>query len=334
MINKPTRRDALKLAAAGASLAAVPALSFAATSETYPSRPLTIVCPYPPGGYADNFARALTGPLQKAFGQPVTLVNKPGANALLGHKYFLDQPDEGYQLLVTTVNFIALNVLVQGADFKPDAFSAVNLPNRDFSLLATSAENKELKTLDDVIKALKADPASLSIGIQAASSDFVNLMLLADAAGLPRDKFRLVTYDGGSQARTAVVGSVVDLAITGGEGFLSLKDQIRPLLTFDAVKREPYGSPSASDIKLGKPLEYVPGSVRGFMVQTSFKNKYPDRYATVLATFERVFRDPEVVSMLNNQQLASKWEGPDASNKLYSETFDKLKANVALLKGN
>ena len=174
-----SRRASLKLAVAAA--AAIPA---GARAETYPSRPITMVNPYPPGGYVDNLSRALAPRLGKVLGQPVTVVNTPGANGLLGHEYFLKQPDDGYVLLADAANFTALNILVQKAPFKIDDFWMINLPARDYTVLGTSIDNDRLKSLDDVIAALKKDPSSLSIGIQTASSDYINLVLLARAAGV------------------------------------------------------------------------------------------------------------------------------------------------------
>jgi tripartite-type tricarboxylate transporter receptor subunit TctC len=302
-------------------------------AETYPSRPITMVNPFPPGGYIDNLARVISPLLGRALGQPVTVVNTPGANGMLGHEYFLRQPDDGYVLLADAANFTDLNILIQKAPFKLDDFWMINLPARDYTLLATSADNDTLKTLDDVVRALRADPGSLSIGVQPASSDFVNLVLLSRAAGLAVDKLRLVTFDGGNPTRTAVLGGVVDIALAGGEGFLPLADQIRPLLTFDDTRQAPFASPAVGEVNIGNPVEYVPGSLRGFSVHSSFRQKYPDRYETVLKAYEAVFKNPATVAMLNNQQLASTWYGPEESNAIYQKTFRLMQKHVELLKG-
>jgi tripartite-type tricarboxylate transporter receptor subunit TctC len=130
-----------------------------------------MVNPYAPGGYVDNFARAISVPLSKAFGQPVSIVNTPGADGMLGHEYFLKQPQDGYVQLADSVNSIAQSILTQHAPYKMADFWMVNLPVRDFTLLATSAKNQKLHSMDDVVRALKADPASLSIAVLPAQAD-------------------------------------------------------------------------------------------------------------------------------------------------------------------
>jgi putative tricarboxylic transport membrane protein len=334
MFKNHSRRTFLKSAAAASigsgSLLMRPA---AARAEVYPARPITIVNPYAPGGYVDNISRALAPRLAKVFGQPVTVINTPGANGLLGHEYFLKQPDDGYVLLADAANFTALNILVQKAPFKIEDFWMINLPARDYTVLGTSVDNGRLKSLDDVIATLKKDPSSLSIGVQPASSDFVNLIILARAAGIATDKLRLVTFDGGNPTRTAVVGGIVDIGLAGGEGFLPLVDQFRPLLTFDDERREPFKAPSVREVNVGTPIEAVPGSLRGFAVHRTFKEKYPDRYELVLSTYEKVFKDPATIAMLNNQQLASEWYGPEDSNKIYRRSFVEMQAHADLLKG-
>ncbi len=292
-----------------------------------------MVNPYPPGGYVDNISRAIAPRLGQALGQPVTVVNTPGANGLLGHEYFLKQPDDGSVLLADAANFTALNILVQKAPFKIDDFWMINLPARDYTVLGTSIDNDSLKSLDDVITALKKDPSSLSVGVQTSSSDYINLILLARASGIPVNKMRLVTFDGGGPTRSAVLGGVVDCGLAGGEGFLPLVDQFRPLLTFDDKRRAPFKSPAVPEVKLDAPFEPVPGSLRGFAVHRTFKDKYPDRYAIVLAAFEKVFKDPATISMLDKAQLASDWYGPEDSNRVYLRAFQQMQDHASLLKG-
>ena len=144
---------------------------------------------------------------------------------------------------------------------------------------------------------------------------------------------RLVTFDGGGPTRTAVLGGVVDIGLAGGEGFLPLADQFRPLLTFDDKRREPFQAPAVTEVKLGRPLEAVPGSLRGFAVHRTFRDKYPDRYRHVLAAFEKVFKDPATKTMLDNAQLASEWYGPEDSNRVYLHAFQQMQEHASLLKG-
>jgi putative tricarboxylic transport membrane protein len=335
MTRKFARRDTLKLMATGVSAIGIlgkPAIGYAA--DSYPSRPITLINPNPPAGYTDSLGRVIAGPLAKALGQPVTVVNIPGASEMLGHEYFLKQPDDGYSLLVTAASFIPLNILLQHAPFSISDFSMINLPARDYTLMATSSDNDALKSVGDVAAALKKNAGSLSIGVPRASTDYINVILFAQAIGVDPKKLRLVTFESGGNTRSAVIGGVVDCGFAGGEGFLPLADQIRPLLTFADQPEAPFNSPIVAKANLGASFDFVAGSLRGFAVSSSFKSKYPDRYLTVVKAYETVFKDPKVVGLLNTQQLASEWFGPKDSQAVYLKTFKQMKDHANLLKGS
>jgi len=85
------RRRRLLIAATAASLAAPRVLR----AQAYPDRPLTILVPFATGGYNDRYARAIAPFLQKHFGQPVVVQNRPGGGTMLGNMYDLQQPDDG-----------------------------------------------------------------------------------------------------------------------------------------------------------------------------------------------------------------------------------------------
>ena len=97
-----TRRAVLKMTVAGgvtlASGLAMP--SMLAAQDTYPSRPINVIVPFATGGYNDRLARAFAPYLEKELGQPLIIVNQEGAGAQLGHTYALQQPNDGYTVLL------------------------------------------------------------------------------------------------------------------------------------------------------------------------------------------------------------------------------------------
>src|SRR3546814_9942994 len=110
-------------------------------------------------------------PYTTLFRSPLTIVNRGGAGALLGHTYFMQQPDDGYTILCTSAApYMPLNILIQDASFKLEDFHMINLPSQDYTLMAAAADG-DLKSVKDVIDQLKADAGSLSIGIQPSSAD-------------------------------------------------------------------------------------------------------------------------------------------------------------------
>src|SRR3712207_5313547 len=134
-----TRRDALRLAAGGAVLGiAKPGILRAAG---YPERPINVIVPFATGGYNDRLSRAFVPFLQKELGQPLVIVNRPGAGTQLGNTYFLQQPDDGYTIMCTSAApYIPLTILLQNAQYKAEDFTMINLPSRDFTLAATAID--------------------------------------------------------------------------------------------------------------------------------------------------------------------------------------------------
>jgi len=331
MSNKLNRRTMLKLSGGGLAAAAVASPSILSAQEAYPSRPINMVVPFNTGGYNDRLARAFAPFLSERLGQPLNIVNRGGAGALLGHSYFMQQPADGYTLLCTSAApFLPLNILTQDAPFTLDQFHMVNLPSRDYTMMATSTES-DLSSIDDVISQLQDDPSSLSIGIQPASADLVNLMLLADATGIPRDELRLVTFDGGGPTRNAAAGNVVDIALVGGQGFLPLADRINPLLIFDDAPRNNWDSALVTDVI--ENAQFVSGSQRGFGVHSALVEDSPEIYQMVLTAIEETTKDPVVVEALSSAQLATEWFGPEVSNQSLRNTAKVMEQHVDLLSG-
>lgn len=326
-----SRRSVLRLsAAAGAALAAPAALR---AQSAYPERPINVVVPFDTGGYNDRLARAFAPFLQEALGQPLVIVNRGGAGAMLGHTYFMQQPDDGYTILCTSAApYLPLNVLTQGAGFAVDDFHMINTPSRDYTMM-TTAKSTGITSADEVVEKLKADPSSLSIGIQPASGDMVNMMLFADANGIDRDGLRLVTYSGGGPARNATAGAVVDIGMIGGQGFIPLAEQVTPLLVFDSTPRDGWDAPIITD-RLGADAEFVAGSQRGWGVHSTMPDSHPDRYQLLLGTIERVSKDPKVIESLTAQDLATDWFGPETSNEAVRRTAAVMADHLDLLVGS
>jgi putative tricarboxylic transport membrane protein len=332
MTNKYNRRTMLKLSGGGLAAAAVASPAILHAQAIYPSRPVNIVVPFDTGGYNDRLARAFAPFLGERLGQPLNIINRGGAGALLGHSYFLQQPDDGYTLLCTSAApYLPLNVLTQNAPFAVADFHMLNLPSRDYTMLATSTESG-ITTIEEVISQLREDPSSLTIGIQPASADLVNLMLFVDSVGISRDDLRLVTFDGGGPTRNAVAGNVVDIALVGGQGFLPLADKIVPLLVFDDSPRDNWNVAVITEVAPG--TEYVSGSQRGWGVHSSLVEGSPDIYKTILTAMEETTKAPEVIEALSSAQLATDWFGPDVSNQALRATSTVMEKHLNLLQGS
>lgn len=324
------RRGALRLG--GATLAISLAMSsIAMAQDDYPSRPINVIVPFATGGYNDRLARAFAPYLQEELGQPVVIVNQEGAGTQLGNTYALQQPLDGYTIMLTSPSpYIPLTVLLQDAPYEIDDFTMINLPSRDYTLAATSADS-EIESFEQALEMLKEDPSSLSIGVQPASADYANMMLTMQAAGIDPSQLRIVTYDGGGPNRNAVAGAQVDLGFVGAEGFLPLKDRIKPLAIY--AEEAPEWWPDAPVIAdAGVEQDFVEGSQRGWVVPTALKEEQPEIYAKLLDAIERASKNPEAIEALETQELSTTWYGPDASQAAYLENAAKIEEHVDLLR--
>src|SRR5699024_8202712 len=81
----------------------------AAAQAAWPSRPVSIVIPGPPGGTGDVIARSIAPMLQQSFGQPVVVDNKPGANGEIGTRFVARSAADGYMVLLGSIGHFAIN---------------------------------------------------------------------------------------------------------------------------------------------------------------------------------------------------------------------------------
>src|SRR5690349_21313855 len=122
-------RRSLALAVAFVAFASV------AQAQPYPSRPIKFVAPFPPGGSSDVLCRLLGGKLAEGLGQPVTIENRPGAAAAIGHQYAAQQPPDGYTIVITSSSTLVNNLYL----YKQQAFDVF----KDFapiSMIASSGQ--------------------------------------------------------------------------------------------------------------------------------------------------------------------------------------------------
>jgi tripartite-type tricarboxylate transporter receptor subunit TctC len=115
---RPTRRDVLRY---GAAAAAASSLAAPAVADTWPSKPIRIVCGFPVGGLTDIFARAYGEGIAQATGQPVVVENKTGASGAIAAEQVKSAPADGYTLMWTISTTLIMNkVLFKKLPYDPD----------------------------------------------------------------------------------------------------------------------------------------------------------------------------------------------------------------------
>ena len=190
-----------------AILSVLGAAGIATADEAFPSRSVTIVNPFPPGGQADLSGRPLVAALEKVFKQPVVLVNKTGAAGAVGMQSVAVAKPDGYTIVITVPAIATLpevdKLFGRTPVFTRDQFVALARINADPCILAVNADHpwKSVKDLIDDARRRPGEITYASSGIYGASH--VPMEMLLQAAGV---KMRHLPTTGGGPATTAVLG--------------------------------------------------------------------------------------------------------------------------------
>src|SRR5689334_17932856 len=147
------------------------ASSIAIAQGAYPSRPVKLVVPYPPGALTDILARAIGERLGGALGQPVIVDNKPGAGTLVGAEFVAKQPPDGYTLLMATSTTLGISPAL----YQPSPVNAVKdfapvspVGTVNFFLIANPSF--PAKGVKEMIDAIKANPGKYNYGSVGSGS--------------------------------------------------------------------------------------------------------------------------------------------------------------------
>lgn len=148
----------------GAALAALGAEAASAAAQTFPSQPVHIVVPFPPGGGTDTLVRAVQEPMQKALGGTIVVDNKGGGGGSIAHEFVAKQPADGHWMVVSANNLPLYPYILAklGFDAKT-AFVPVGFIAKQDSVLVGSAD-APWADLKAIIAAAKAAPASVQYG--------------------------------------------------------------------------------------------------------------------------------------------------------------------------
>ena len=190
-----------------------------ASAQTYPSRPITMIAPFPAGGPSDTLARILSEPMRAALGQPVVIENVAGAGGNLGVGRLARAAPDGYtvgigQWSTHVVNAITYNLPYDVlTDFEPIALLA-NTPQ-----IIIARKDFPAKDAKELIAWLKAHPDKATAGtVGAAGGAQVSAIYFANAVGT---KLQFVPFRGGGPAVQEMIAGRLDLMLDQGANALA-----------------------------------------------------------------------------------------------------------------
>jgi tripartite-type tricarboxylate transporter receptor subunit TctC len=204
----PHRRQFLHLAAGAAAL---PAVSRLARAQTYPSRPITLVVPFPPGGATDVVARIVAERMRVSLGQPVIIENVGAAQGSIGVGRVARAPPDGYTLDVGQWDTHVVN----GATFQlpydlTKDFEPVGLMAKG-PWMIVARKSMPADDLGGLVAWLKANPDKATQGIPTAGVHVAGVFFQKETG----TRFLFVPYRGAAPAMQDLVAGQIDLLIIG-----------------------------------------------------------------------------------------------------------------------
>lgn len=194
-----------------AGLCMTAAVAFAQTS--FPTRQVTIVVPYPPGGTTDIYARMIGQALEKKLGQPFIVENKPGGATQVAAAHVVNSKPDGYTLMMSTITTMSMNPLMfKNLAYDPASLVPVGLIARQSYALVVPPTS-EHDTVEKIVSYAKEHPGELNFGTHGNGSS-VHLVTelfsgIADIDVVP------IHYAGSSPALTATMAGEVDFYFDG-----------------------------------------------------------------------------------------------------------------------
>lgn len=176
-----------------------------AHAQSYPSQPVKLVVPFPPGSATDNISRILAKELQDDLGQPFVVDNRPGAQGIVGSEFVARSAPDGYTILVAAVSFAAIPSMVRKVPFDPVADFAPITRIATTPLVLMVNSDLPARTTREFVEYAKARPGKLSAGYGSSSSQ----VCIAQLASLAQIDVLRVPYKGIPLAVNDVIGGTL-----------------------------------------------------------------------------------------------------------------------------
>jgi len=201
----------LRCAAVLASFTLLLPVPAAAQADSYPSKPITIVIGYPPGGSTDLTGRTLANELSKRLGVPVVIENVGGAGGVIGAQKVVNAVPDGYTLLVGANNEIAISRLVSPAvKYQVKDFTPIGLIASQPMVLVAS-QKSGVKTVEQFLSLVKKNPGRFSYG----SSGVGTALHLAGEMVKEKDSLFMthIPYRGVAPLANDLLGNNIDFGV-------------------------------------------------------------------------------------------------------------------------
>ena len=303
--------------------AAIAAVSLAtAAADTFPTRPITLIVPWPAGGSTDTHLRKLSEIASRHLGQPIVIENRPGAGGMLGPVSMArTAAPDGYTLSQLTVVAFRQPYL-QKVDWDPlrDFTYIIGVSGYTFGVVVKS--DSPFKSFDDLIAYAKANPGKMSYSSTGTgTSPHLLVEELAMKAGV---QFLHVPYKGNADSTQALLGGHV-MAQSDATGWGKFVDQgtFRLLVTF-GEQRTRWGAPTAKELGYDV-VSYSPYGIVGP------RGMDPKVVKILHDAFKKAMDDPENLKMLQTLDQVYWYKSPEDYARWAAEDYVAERALIERL---
>jgi tripartite-type tricarboxylate transporter receptor subunit TctC len=307
-----------------AAVAAALSLGLPAAAQQYPTKSVTIVVPFTPGGSSDITARTVAAKMQESLGQSFVIDNKPGANGGLGGKFVAAAPADGYTLFVGSIGVFAINpVLYKDLGYHPNKdYDLLSVAVRTPNALVTRA-NFPANNLKEFVEYVKQNPGKVSFASSGTgSSDHLTAALFWQKTGTSGIH---VPYKGGSAAHLDIIAGNVDASFQNlGAITQHVKAGKMKLLAVTSEKRDPAVPETPTLSEAGVPgIEVY--SWQAFVAPKGLPQPVKDRLQPALIA---AIRHPDVVKRFNELGFEVVANSPAEFQKFLNDELARWKQVV------
>jgi tripartite-type tricarboxylate transporter receptor subunit TctC len=288
--------------------------SLPSKAADYPTKTITFVIPYAPGGFTDLLSRALANSIKKDLGQPVVCENKVGGGGVVGLSYIATRPADGYTIgLITPGMYLAYHMKKSELNPVKD-LTFISRISGGMTAVVVRADSP-FKTLKDLITHAKQNPGKLTYGTSGAGTiTHLAMEELSDLAGV---NWKLVPYKSGAEAATALLGGHVDI-VSDAPSWQPLVDagKLRLLAVFTDKRAEKY--PNVPTVMESGYKMSLPGP-NGVVAPKGLPKPIVQKLD---AAFKKAMTDPDVQKLMKDYTLTPLYLNADDYVKAAQEEFD------------
>jgi len=279
----------------------------------YPSKPITALIGFSPGGGSDVALSMVRPGLEKVLKTTIVPVYKPGSGSDIGATELAMSKPDGYTIFLSCTPFIPINAYVRQTNYKISDIQFVANVVSDWGLLAVRADSP-YKTLGDFVKAAKEKPGTVTVGVSASpGDDWFAVQTFQESSNA---KFNIVVFSGdGPSWQAALAGHVEATANNLGIVFPQIKAGTLRALAIMSEKRSPYLPDVPTFKELG--YDFTSFSARGISMPKGTPKAVVDKFA---AAVKQVMDSEEFKANADKTAFPAYYLGPEQ----YSAMMQKL----------